>query len=471
VKQHTAPGNPWNRLLERQMNFVASATPVARQGRLQHLNGLRLELSGVTAPLGALVEVENTECEVVGFSNNTLYVMPCDALAAIGPGAKAVVKQPRTEVPTLFNESHPWRRATDLMRHAPIGLGLLGRVIDARGQPLDDLGELKLVQPQPIHGRSINAMQREPVRQPLDTGVRVINALLSMGLGQRLGLFAGAGLGKSMLMGMMARYTSADVTVVGLVGERGREVKEFVQDILGVQGLKRSVVVAAPADSSPVLRMQGAHYATAIAEFYRDQGLNVLLLMDSLTRYAMAAREVALSVGEAPVTKGYPASVFAKLPQLVERTGNGINGNGSITAIYTVLAEGDDMSDPIADSAKSFLDGHIVLSRSLADAGHYPAVDIEQSISRVMFNVTNGRHQQLARKFRELWAKYQTSRDLILVGAYVPGSDASTDLAISLFPALQAFAQQQANESRSWQESFTQLEQILGGVVDGGDRS
>jgi flagellum-specific ATP synthase len=267
-----------------------------------------------------------------------------------------------------------------------------------------------------------------------------------VGRGQRLGLFAGAGVGKSVLLGMMARYTSADVIVLGLIGERGREVKEFIEDILGEDGLRRSVVVAAPSDAPPLSRMQGAVYATAIAEHFRDQGRHVLLLMDSLTRYAMAAREVALAVGEPPATKGYPPSVFARLPSLIERTGNGLNGHGSITAFYTVLTEGDDPQDPVADAARSFLDGHLVLSRPLADAGHYPAIDVEQSISRVMANVVDAQQIVQARRLKSLWSHYQRSRDLISVGAYVPGSDAETDLAIALFPNILRFLQQDLDE-------------------------
>jgi flagellum-specific ATP synthase len=305
-------------------------------------------------------------------------------------------------------------------------------------------------------------MDREPIREPLDTGVRAINGLLTVGRGQRLGLFAGAGIGKSVLLGMMARYTGADVIVVGLVGERGREIKEFVDEILGLEGRRRSVVVAAPSDSPPIARLQGASYATAIAEHFRDQGLHVLLLMDSLTRYAMAAREIALAIGEAPATKGYPPSVFARLSTLAERTGNGIHGVGSITAFYTVLAEGDDQQDPIADAARSFLDGHVVLSRSLADAGHYPAIDVEQSISRVMSSVTPTDHQLAARRLKALWSRYQRSRELITIGAYVPGSDDQTDLAIRLMPKIERFLCQETGERCNLIESRAALDRLLG---------
>ncbi len=373
-----------------------AAQPIGLSGRLSKVTGMVVEASGLQLPVGSLcllhsVGAPKVEAEVVGFGAGRLLLMPASDTAGLAQNTLVAPHEPQVPRPRLGQPAHPWRRATDRARHLPIGDGLLGRVIDADGTPLDGLGALGRTSPAPIRGRSINAMDREPVRTPLDTGVRAINALLTVGRGQRLGLFAGAGIGKSVLLGMMARYTGADVIVVGLVGERGREIKEFVEDILGEDGRRRSVVVAAPSDTPPIARLQGANYATAIAEHFRDQGKHVLLLMDSLTRYAMAAREVALAIGEAPATKGYPPSVFARLPALIERTGNGVKGVGSITAFYTVLAEGDDQQDPIADAARSFLDGHIVLSRSLADAGHYPAIDIEQSISRVMSAITPDR--------------------------------------------------------------------------------
>jgi len=333
--------------------------------------------------------------------------------------------------------------------------------VDAHGQPLDHQGPIQQVDMAPLERAPLNAMDRDPVREPLDTGVRAINSLLTVGRGQRIGLFAGSGVGKSVLLGMMARYTKADVIVVGLIGERGREVKEFIEDILGEEGRQRSVVVAAPADAPPLVRMQGAAYATAIAERFRDDGLHVLLLMDSLTRYAMAQREIALAIGEPPATKGYPPSCFAKLPQLVERSGNGLNGKGSITAFYTVLSEGDDQQDPIADAARAILDGHIVLSRALAESGHYPAIDVEASASRVMHNVASPTHLELARKFRGLYSRYQKSRDLIQLGAYVAGSDPETDRAIVLFPALQRFLTQDMREAATLPASLQQLAAAL----------
>jgi flagellum-specific ATP synthase len=282
-----------------------------------------------------------------------------------------------------------------------------------------------------------------------------------VGRGQRLGLFAGSGVGKSILLGMMARYTKADVIVVGLIGERGREVKEFIEQILGSDGLQRSVVVAAPADTSPLLRLQGAAYATTIAEHFRDCGKHVLLIMDSLTRYAMAQREIALAIGEPPATKGYPPSVFARLPQLVERAGNSTPGSGSITAFYTVLTEGDDQQDPIADSARAILDGHIVLSRHLADQGHYPAIDIEASISRAMHALVSDEQRDHVRHFKQLYSSYQRNRDLISVGAYAAGSDPLLDDAIAAWPRLQAYLQQDMKQRTELQDSLRQLEQVI----------
>ena len=296
-----------------------------------------------------------------------------------------------------------------------------------------------------------------PITDILDVGVRAINSMLTVGRGQRMGLFAGSGVGKSVLLGMMARYTSADVIVVGLIGERGREVKEFIEQILGAAGLARSVVVAAPADTPPLMRLQGAAYATTIAEYFRDQGQNVLLIMDSLTRYAMAQREIALAIGEPPATKGYPPSVFAKLPMLVERAGNGREGGGSITAFYTVLTEGDDQQDPIADAARAILDGHIVLDRTLAEGGHYPAIDIEQSISRAMHSITSPAHQQLTRRLKQLYSRYERSRDLISVGAYSAGSDPVLDQAIALHTKIESFLQQDIADRVGINESLGQL--------------
>jgi flagellum-specific ATP synthase len=439
--------------------------PLQVSGRLVKVSGLVMEATGLRLPLGSVCRVHDgereTEAEVVGFSRGRLFLMPTGDILGLSPGAFVDVVTYPHEGLHYGKVSTPLEGQASHTRRLPMGDALLGRVVDPSGKPLDNNGPLFGSRIEPIVRGPINAMERDPVREPLDVGVRAINGMLTVGRGQRLGLFAGSGVGKSVLMGMMARYTQADVTIVGLVGERGREVKEFVEDILGEEGRKRAIVVAAPADLPPLMRMQGAAYATALAEHFRDRGKNVLLLMDSLTRYAMAHREMALALGEPPATKGYPPSVFARLPQLVERTGNGLNGCGSITAFYTVLTEGDDQQDPIADNARAILDGHIVLSRQIAEQGHYPAIDIEQSISRVMHNVTGQRHLQLARAMKALYSRYQRNRDLIAVGAYVPGSDPETDLAIRLYPQIAAFLQQDMREGAGLAPSIEGLEALL----------
>ena len=443
---------------------VAQAEPLETRGTLTRLTGLVLEATGIRVPVGSqcMVQMPGHDAilsEVVGFSGEKAFLMPAGDIHGLSSGATVVPATPYMPVPRLGETSAPVNRVG--MLRLPMGDGLLGRVVDAQGLPLDHAGPLQNVVAEPMDRRQINAMDRDPVREPLDTGVRALNALLTVGRGQRLGLFAGSGVGKSVLLGMMARYTQADVIVVGLIGERGREVKEFVEDILGAQDRSRAVVVAAPADAPPLLRMQGAAYATAVAEHFRDKGQHVLLLMDSLTRYAMAQREIALAIGEPPATKGYPPSCFAKLPQLVERSGNGLHGVGSITAFYTVLSEGDDQQDPIADAARAILDGHIVLSRSLAEMGHFPAIDIEQSASRVMHNVVSREHFEVARHFRAVYSRYQKSRDLVQVGAYMSGSDPALDQAIQLQPAMEQFLQQGMLESSSLEDSCQRMADVL----------
>ena len=443
---------------------VAQAEPLETRGTLTRLTGLVLEATGIRVPVGSqcMVQMPGHEAilsEVVGFAGEKAFLMPAGDIHGLSSGASVVPATPYMPVPRLGEVSTPVNRVG--MLRLPMGDGLLGRVVDAQGLPLDHAGPLQNVTAEPMDRRQINAMDRDPVREPLDTGVRALNALLTVGRGQRLGLFAGSGVGKSVLLGMMARYTQADVIVVGLIGERGREVKEFVEDILGAQDRSRAVVVAAPADAPPLLRMQGAAYATAVAEHFRDKGQHVLLLMDSLTRYAMAQREIALAIGEPPATKGYPPSCFAKLPQLVERSGNGLHGVGSITAFYTVLSEGDDQQDPIADAARAILDGHIVLSRALAEMGHFPAIDIEQSASRVMHNVVSREHFEVARQFRAVYSRYQKSRDLVQVGAYMSGSDPALDQAIQLQPAMSQFLQQGMLEASSLEDSCLRMAEVL----------
>jgi flagellum-specific ATP synthase len=450
--------------------------PLEAEGRLLRVTGLVMEAAGVRVPMGSVCEIhagdgrEPVLAEVVGFNGDRAFLMPNGEAHGLSSGASVVPRAvpqvpPRFGSPTDEPAAHPWRRSEDRSLHLPMGTGLLGRVVDSHGNPLDRQGPLAGVRNEPLARRPINAMDREPVRRPLDTGVRAINALLTVGRGQRLGLFAGTGVGKSVLLGMMARYTAADVIVVGLIGERGREVKEFVEDILGDDGRARSVVVAAPADAPPLVRLQGAHYATAIAEHFRDRGQHVLLLMDSLTRYCMAQREIALAIGEPPATKGYPPSVFAKLPALVERSGNGAgagSGQGSITAFYTVLSEGDDQQDPVADAARGILDGHIVLSRDLAEAGHFPAIDVERSVSRVMTAVAPREQQAAARKARALLSRLTKARDLIALGAYQPGHDAELDLAVQLQPQLSALLQQDMRDRAPLDMSRAQLARLLG---------
>ncbi|MFA5913493.1 MAG: flagellar protein export ATPase FliI [Burkholderiales bacterium] len=452
----------WRSFLRDCGELVAQTNPVRVSGRLTRVAGLVMEATGLKLAVGSGCSVElpnetTVDAEVVGFSGDKLFLMPANDVYGLVPGAKVVPVEIAPQAPRLGAGIRPRRRGSDRAKHIPVGEGLLGRVLDGAGRPLDRLGPLLAEQSAPLQNRPFNPLERMPITQALDVGVRGINALLTVGRGQRMGLFAGSGVGKSVLLGMMARYTSADVIVVGLIGERGREVKEFIEDILGAEGLARSVVVAAPADTNPLMRLQGAAYATAVAEHFRDQGKHVLLIMDSLTRYAMAQREIALAIGEPPVTKGYPPSVFAKLPQLVERAGNGGEGGGSITAFYTVLVEGDDLQDPVADSVRAILDGHIVLSRTLADQGHYPAIDVEASVSRVLPNLISPQQLELVRRFRSLYARYQRSRDLISVGAYASGHDAALDEAIRMQPQLERFLQQGMRECQPYAASVAQL--------------
>ncbi len=426
---------------------LAEKPELVVEGKLSRMVGLTLEAEGCRAAIGSLCQVETKSgkkigAEVVGFSGGRVFLMPTGNTQGLEPGCRVI----------------PLGKSG----LAKVGFGLLGRVLDGSGMPLDDKGPLKTDAKISLGGRTINPLSRKPIRDALDVGVRAINSMLAVGRGQRMGLFAGTGVGKSVLLGMMTKFTGADVVVVGLIGERGREVNEFVLKTLGDEGMKRAVVVASPADDSPLMRVHGAMLATSIAEYFRDQGLDVLLLMDSLTRYAQAHREIALAINEPPATKGYPPSVFAKLPHLVERAGNGDIGGGSITAFYTVLAEGDDTNDPIADAARGVLDGHIVLSRSLAESGHFPAIDIEASISRVMPDIADARHMKMARELRRLYSLYQQNKDLISVGAYQAGSDPRIDEAIEKFPVISEFLQQDMNEAVDVSRSLSELEVLLG---------
>ncbi|MGI4847372.1 MAG: flagellar protein export ATPase FliI [Janthinobacterium lividum] len=457
----------WQNYLHDCSRMLNTLQPMQVSGRITRVAGLVMEAVGLKLAIGSgcTVPMPNgarIEAEVVGFENDRIFLMPQSDVEGVVPGSSVAPVEAVQKMPVPGVKTQPRRRASDRGRHLPVGDELLGRVLDAAGRPLDNLGPLNAHHTAPLSVRAANPLGRAPITDILDVGVRAINSMLTVGRGQRMGLFAGSGVGKSVLLGMMARYTSADVIVVGLIGERGREVKEFIEQILGTEGMARSVVVAAPADTPPLMRLQGASYTTAIAEHFRDQGKNVLLIMDSLTRYAMAQREIALAIGEPPATKGYPPSVFAKLPALVERAGNGKEGGGSITAFYTVLTEGDDQQDPIADSARAILDGHVVLNRNLAEAGHYPAIDIEQSISRAMHNITSPMHQKLTRQLKQLYSRYERNRDLISVGAYSAGSDPILDRAIALHEKIEAFLQQDIAERAGINESLGELATLFG---------
>ena len=421
--------------------------PACHTGTLVRLVGMTLEARGIMAPLGALCEIEgNTgnkiSAEVVGFNDQTLFLMPFTEPIGIGPGAAVRV---------LANSSE-----------ARLGDGLLGRVIDAFGEPLDGGPPPDCPDRLALLGLPLNPMERGPINQILDVGVKAINGLLTMGRGQRIGLIAGSGVGKSSLLGMITRFTKADVVVIGLIGERGREVQAFINEVLGPEGRAKSIVIAAPANVSPVMRLKATHLTHVIAEYFRDQGKNVLMLMDSLTRVAHAQREIGLAIGEPPTAKGYPPSVFALLPNLIERTGVGRHGYGAITAIYTVLAEGDDAQDPIVDIARASLDGQVMLSRKLADAAHYPAIDLNGSISRVMQNLLPADELKLANRVRRLWSLYQQNQDLISVGAYEMGSNPEIDQAIALRSQLEAFLVQDMHTEVDHATTRQNIRQLLG---------
>ncbi len=421
--------------------------PACHTGTLVRLVGMTLEARGIMAPLGALCEIEGNSgnkisAEVVGFNDQTLFLMPFTEPIGIGPGAAVRV---------LANSSE-----------ARLGDALLGRVIDAFGQPLDGGPVPDCPDKLALLGLPLNPMERGPINQILDVGVKAINGLLTMGRGQRIGLIAGSGVGKSSLLGMITRFTKADVVVIGLIGERGREVQAFINEVLGPEGRAKSIVIAAPANVSPVMRLKATHLTHVIAEYFRDQGKNVLMLMDSLTRVAHAQREIGLAIGEPPTAKGYPPSVFALLPNLIERTGVGRHGYGAITAIYTVLAEGDDAQDPIVDIARASLDGQVMLSRKLADAAHYPAIDLNGSISRVMQDLLPADELKLANRVRRLWSLYQQNQDLISVGAYEMGSNAEIDQAIALRAQLEAFLVQDMHAEVDHATTRQNIRQLLG---------
>ncbi len=446
VPMCSAPALTRMRALQRRLE-AAGPLPLLPSGSLVRVRGLILEAHGLDVSLGArcLVAAEGhrrVAAEVVGFNGDLVQLMAAGDMQGLAPGARV------RPIPG------------DL--RIPAGPELYGRVIDGSCKPLDDRGPLETMDLTTLSGPPINPLERALVRQPLDVGVRAINALFTVGRGARMGLFAGSGVGKSVLMGMMARNTNADVIVVGLIGERGREVKEFIEDILGEEGRRRAVVVAVPADAPALARIRGARIATALAEYYRDRGQHVLLLMDSLTRYALALREVALAAGEPPAARGFPPSVFAKLPALVERAGNGRDGGGSVTAFYTILMEGDDQQDPIADNTRAILDGHVVLSRRLAEQGHFPAIDLQSSISRVMPSLVEQEELRRVYRLKELQSRYASQQDLIAVGAYTPGADPTLDMAVQAHPAIRAFLCQGMRESFDLAASRAALTQLMG---------
>lgn len=419
-------------------------------GRVSRFDGHIIECDGFPATIGTLCLIETRDsarivAEVIGFQNKNNLLCVHETGARISVGAKV----------SVYDDGYM----------VPVGEGLLGRVIDSLGQSLDGKAMPKLTDNWPIDGVKINPLARKPVDTRLDVGVRVINSLLTVGRGQRLGIIAGSGVGKSILLSMMTRFTEADVVVVGLIGERGREVGEFVKVVFSANTRKRTVVVAEPADRSPLLRIRAANRATAIAEYFRDKGKNVLLIMDSLTRVAHARREIGLALGEQPTSKGYPPSVVSLIPALIERSGTGLNGQGSITSFYTVLADGDDTNDPVVDTARAILDGHILLSRQQTQMGIYPAVDIPASVSRVMNEIVTPQQKENALMFRRLVSLYLENRDLILMGGYSPGQDPDLDLAVQLWPQLMGHVQQSLNEKSSFDESVAGLQGLFSGAV------
>ena len=424
---------------------------VRREGRVMQVIGHMVEATNPGCAVGGMCLIYNPEllstvaAEVVGFRQDRMLVMPLLNTHGIGPKCRVVPE----ERPAMV----------------PVGEGLLGRVLDPLMQPLDGKGELLTSTEIPLYPEVINPMNRKRIKQPLDVGIRSINSCLTCGRGQRIGIMAGSGVGKSVLLGMMARYTDADINVISLVGERGKEVLEFIEDNLGEEGMRRSVVVVATSDQPPLLRMRGAYVATSIAEYFRSEGKDVLLSMDSLTRFAMAQREIGLAAGEPPTTKGFPPSVFALLPGLLERTGTH-EGTGSITGFYTVLVEGDDANDPIADAIRAIVDGHIYLSRDIAEKGLFPAIDLLASTSRVMVDVVDQKHLDLNLIMRRTLATYREAEDLINIGAYVQGSNPEIDYAITKNPLIQEFIQQGMNEQTPLNECIERLQQILGDSLE-----
>jgi flagellum-specific ATP synthase len=430
-------------------DVLADVNPVRISGRVTDVIGLTVEATGPGAAIGTVCDILSHDgavvpAEVVGFKTGRVVLMPLGEVRGIGPGSRVVLVRERPRV--------------------RVGQALLSRVIDGLGRPLDDGPPIVTDTDYPLHGTVLNPLDRRPITHPLDLGIRSLNALLTCGRGQRLGIFAGSGVGKSSLLGMIARYTQADVNVIALIGERGREVREFIERDLG-SALQRSVVVVATSDQPPLVRLRGALLANSIAEYFRDQGSDVLLMMDSLTRFAMAQREVGLAVGEPPSSRGYTPSVFAALPRLIERAGQSISG--SITALYTVLVEGDDFNEPITDAARSLLDGHVVLSRQIAAHGQYPAVDVLPSVSRVMKDIVPSEQMAMANRVRDWLATYRDAEDLINIGAYVQGKNPAIDDAVARAPGIAQFLNQRLEEPCDFERSAAELEGLVAG---GGER-
>ena len=428
--------------LKKYHTCLHSSCPIRSTGRVTDVVGLVVESHGPVSCLGTVCDIyskhnhHKISAEVSGFKNNNVLLMPLEEILGIGPGCRVVARQQKAVV--------------------QVGPEMLGRVIDGLGKPIDGKGPIQGEADYPIYATSINPMMRQRIFQPLDLGIRAINGLLTVGCGQRVGVFAGSGVGKSVLLGMIAKKTRADVNVIALIGERGREVNEFIAKELGEKGLKKSVIVVATSDRLPMIRMRGAFIATAIAEYFRDQGHHVNLMMDSVTRFAMAQREIGLALGEPPTTKGYTPSVFNLLPKLLERAGTSAN-RGTITGLYTVLVEGDDTNEPIADALRSILDGHINLDRDLAMENHYPAVDVLSSISRVMSDVTDEKHRQNAQRLKQILATYRKAEDLINIGAYVAGSNSKIDYAIEMYETVSMYLRQTVEETVSFEDSIAQL--------------
>ena len=437
-----------SRALMSDIDVAAGKRQLSMFGHVSRFDGQMIECGGFPANIGSLCHVETDDdtpavAELIGFQNGNNLLSLHQFGARIRVGARVTLADDGATI--------------------PVGDALLGRITDALGNPIDGQGPLRPDDSWPLMGREINPLARKPVNAPLDVGVRAINALLSVGKGQRIGIIAGSGVGKSVLLGMMSRFTTADIVVVGMIGERGREVGEFAKTVLDQDSKSRTAIVAVPADRSPLLRIRGAERATAIAEYYRDKGKDVLLIMDSLTRVAHARREIGLALGEQPTAKGYPPSVVSMIPRLIERTGSGAAGQGTITSIYTVLADGDDPNDPVVDTARAILDGHILLSRQQAQMGIYPAIDVPMSVSRVMDEIADDKHIEAARMFRRLVSLYLENRDLILMGGYTPGQDPDLDMAVNLWPQLMELIRQNGAEKSAFGASRNALVSLLGG--------